>query len=218
MDHGNTEKISNNSFGAIVARAGTGKTAIIVQLAIDTIFQNNAVLHVSLNEPVDKVSAWYKEVLSNLESLYNLDNIVTLWESIESLRFIMTFKVEKFSVPTLKERLKDLTEQQIFKPKIVVIDGLPFDNSITESLENLKDFSKEQNLHFWFTIMTHRHEKPTHEGLPVQLSSFNQIFDDIVELKPKNKKIYIESLKGHIEKNKKTKYFLDPSTMLIRKI
>ncbi len=216
INHSDIKRQSNDSFIAIVARAGTGKTALVVQLAIDAIFQSNNVLHVSLNEPLEKVKTWYKEVLNNLALLYKLGHIDPLWTSIQAHLFIMTFNVEEFSIPTLKERLRNLTEQKIFKPNVIILDGMLFDKSTKISMENLKTFSQQQHLHMLFTVIAHRHETLEKGGLPKQIATFDSMFDDIIQIKSKNNKVYIESFKKNHVDGKKTNYYLDPSTMLIR--
>ena len=50
----------------MLARAGVGKTAILVQLALNTLLKGKNVLHISLNDPVKKVGLWYKEVFRHL--------------------------------------------------------------------------------------------------------------------------------------------------------
>ena len=123
---------------------------------------------------------------------------------------------EGFSVPKLEERVKDLTEQQIFNPHMVIIDGLPFDEHLREPLEGLKSFSESHRLHLWFTVTTHRHEAPDAEGLPVQLSSVADLFDAAIQLQPEGKKIHIRGLKGGPVEGETRDQLLDPSTMLIQ--
>jgi hypothetical protein len=216
MGHENEAIVPQGGFGAVLARAGVGKTALIVQVALNTMLQQKNVLHVSLNDPVDKVNLWYQEVLTSLANQYHVRQIKELWESIQMHRFIMTFKVEGFSVPKLEERVKDLTEQQIFNPHMVIIDGLPFDESLRTPLEGLKSFSENHRLHLWFTVTTHRHETPDVEGLPVQLSGVADLFDAVIQLQPEGKKIHIRCLKGGPEDSEACDQLLDPSTMLIQ--
>ena len=192
------------------------KPALIVQVALNTMLQQKNVLHVSLDDPVDKVNLWYKEVLNSLASQYHVRQIRELWESIQMHRFIMTFKVEGFSVPKLEERVKDLTEQQIFNPHMVIIDGLPFDKRLRTPLEGLKTFSANHRLHLWFTVTTHRHETPGADGLPIQLSAVGDLFDAVIELQPEGKKIHIRCLKGGPEDPEGCDQLLDASTMLIQ--
>jgi hypothetical protein len=216
MGHENEAIVPPGGFGAVLARAGVGKTALIVQVALNTMLQQKNVLHVSLDDPVEKVNLWYKEVLSSLASQYHVRQIKELWESIQMHRLIMTFKVDKFSVPKLEERVKDLTEQHIFNPHMVIIDGLPFDQRLRTPLEGLKTFSQNHRLHLWFTVTTHRHEAPGVDGLPVQLASVADLFDAAIELQPEGKKIHIRCVKGGPKDVEVCDQLLDPSTMLIQ--
>jgi len=207
--------VPEGGFGAVLARAGVGKTALIVQVALNTMLQNKNVLHVSLDDPVEKVTLWYQEVLNALAHQYHVRQIKDLWESIQMNRFIMTFKVEGFSVPKLEERVKDLTEQQIFNPHMVIIDGLPFDDRLRAPLEGLKSFSQRHRLHLWFTVTTHRHEAPGLNGLPIQLEPVADLFDAAIQLQPDGNRVNIRCLKGGTEELETFDQMLDPSTMLI---
>ena len=44
--------------GLIAARAGTGKTALLIHIALDNLFRGVSVLHVSIGETVSHVQAW----------------------------------------------------------------------------------------------------------------------------------------------------------------
>ncbi|MEA3429364.1 MAG: cytoplasmic protein, partial [Thermodesulfobacteriota bacterium] len=200
--------------GAVLARAGVGKTAFLVQIAIGALLQDKNVLHISLNTPVDKVSLWYKEVLGNLVKQGKTDRP---WESILPHRFIMTFKVEGFSVPKLEERLTDLIKQNIFSPDMVVIDGLPFDESTQESLPALKALAKKHSMHVWFAVRIHRHEQQGTDNMPAPFSSKAAgLFDVAIQLKPEGKEIHAHFLKGSAESVEQPALLLDPSTMMIK--
>lgn len=218
MGHESKDIVPEGGFGAVLARAGVGKTALIVQLALNTLIKSSNVLHVSLNEPVDKVSLWYEEVFTRLANQYNVKQVNNLWDDILPHRFIMTFKVEGFSVAKLEERLSDLTQQNIFKPQMVIIDGLPFDETLKTPLTDLKSFAQKNNLHVWFTVTTHRHEKPSADGLPVQLKNVSELFDAVIALQPEKEKIHITALKGGPDEIKDRDQILDPSTMLIQNL
>ena len=82
------EILSPGDFGAILARAGVGKTALLVQIALNTLLSGKNVLHVSLNDPVDKVTLWYREVFGNLSKKYDARQIGQLWESLLPHRLI----------------------------------------------------------------------------------------------------------------------------------
>ena len=134
MGYENDDILKSGQFGAVLARAGVGKTAFLVQLSLNALLRSKNVLHISLEDPVNKVSLWYREVFNLIAEQYQVDQIDQLWESVLPHRFIMTFRVEGFSVPKLKERLSDLMEQNIFSPQMIIIDGFPFDDSAHQPL------------------------------------------------------------------------------------
>ena len=212
----NENILPEGGFGVVLARAGVGKTALLVQLALNALLWNKNVLHVSLNDPVKKVSLWYQEVFHHLTKTIDVKKSNELWESILPHRFIMTFKAEGFSVPKLEERLSDLKEQDIFSPQALFIDGLLFDEHQKKSLFDLKSFAKKHSLNVWFTAQTHRHEAPDPSGFPLQLQSVAELFDIVIQLQPEGKEIYLKVLKGETENNHSPLLQLDPSTMLLK--
>ena len=213
----NKEILPQGGFGAVLARAGVGKTALMVQLSLETLLRGKNVLHVSLNDPVNKVGLWYDEVFHHLAQQYNIQQINDLWESMLPHRFIMTFKVEGFSVPKFEERLTDLTEQDIFSPDMIIIDGLPFSKTDEQSLTQLKEFSEKHQRCIWFSVRTHRHEEPSPSGIPLQLAGLDDLFDIIIQLQPQGEEIHVRAIKSDGSEAESPVLKLDPSTMLIQK-
>ncbi|CAB5103784.1 hypothetical protein D3OALGB2SA_1993 [Olavius algarvensis associated proteobacterium Delta 3] len=132
------DMLPDGGFGAITARAGVGKTAFLVQIALNSQLEGKNVLHISLEDPVKKVDLWYKEVFRLLAEQYHVQQINQLWETILPHRFIMTFRAESFSVPVFDERLSGLIDQGIFSPQMVIIDGLSFEPPDRDLLTGLK--------------------------------------------------------------------------------
>ena len=203
-------------FGAVLARAGVGKTSILVQLALNTILKGKNVLHISLDDPVKKLTLWYKEVFNHLTKQYESIATNPIWEAILPHRFIMTFRVEGFSTSKLEERLTDLIEQNIFSPQVIIIDGFNFKEDVRTSLSDFKRLAKKHSLYVWFSVKTHRHEEPGPDGMPAQISEVVDLFDLVIQLQPKGKEIHIKTLKGATADSDQRTLLLDPATMLVR--
>ena len=216
MGHESEDILAQGEFGALLARAGVGKTAFLVQIALDSLLKGKNVLHLSLNDPIQKVNLWYQEVFRNIADQYNVKQVEELWESLLPHRFIMTFKVEGFDVPRLQERLTDLTEQQIFSPQMMLVDGLPFDETVETSLSELKTLAQKYGFQVWFTIRTHRHEEPDADGMPTQLNKVADMFEMAIQLQPKGEQIHITALKGGSIPSQGPPLLIDPATMLIK--
>jgi len=205
--------LPEGGFGAILAPAGIGKTALLVQLALNAMLRNRKVLHISLGDPVNKVDLWYRELFQDLARRHEVPKVNALWESIQTNRFIMTFKAEGFSVPKLMERVTDLEVQNIFSPEIVIIDGFPFGNSGRDPIAELKVVAKKSGVRVWFTVHTHRHNKPEAGGMPVLLLHVIDLFDLVLQLEAEGSEIHIQTLKGTPAS---PALRLDPATMLVR--
>ena len=50
----------------VMARAGVGKTALLVGIGVDALLSGQKVLHVSLDRTIDKVRDWYDDVLMEM--------------------------------------------------------------------------------------------------------------------------------------------------------
>jgi len=216
MGYDNDDILNAGEFGAVLARAGVGKTAFLVQLSLNALLREKNVLHISLEDPVNKVSLWYQEVFNLIAEQYKVDQISQLWESLLPHRFIMTFKVEGFSIPKLEERLSDLMEQNIFLPQMVIVDGFPFDETVSHSLTEFKNLIKSHQMPAWFTMRTHRHEDPGPDGFPMRLSQVSDLFEIAIQLLPEGKEIHVKAVKGAESFPEHLDLRLDPSTMLIK--
>jgi hypothetical protein len=216
LGYSREDNLEDGAFGAILARAGLGKTAFLVQIALHTMLRDRNVLHISLDDPVDKVTLWYQEVFNLMAQSRQAIPTPELWDGLLPHRFIMTFKVEGFSVPKLRERMTDLSEQGIFHPQTLIIDGLPFESGMGTLLEDLKQLCRATGVRSWFTVRTHRHEDPGPDGMPPQLSDVQDLFDIVLQLLPDGKDIHIRQLKGVAGGGQDTHLRFDPATMLIK--
>lgn len=208
--------LQNGGLGAVIAHAGVGKTALLVQVALNMMIREEPVLHVSLQDAVSKVDVWYRELFHNIAGNFTEPEIQEYWDKIQPYRFIMTFRVESFSVPILEERLTDLLQQNIFKPHTVIIDGLRFDEDGHKQIVLLQELAKKYAMRIWFTVHAHRHERPADNGLPVSFLPVVDLFDVIVQLEAKGDEVYIKALKGQSSGAKQDLLQLDPATMLIK--
>jgi hypothetical protein len=110
------ETLPDHRMGLVMARAGLGKTAILVQIAMDSMLRDQKVLHVSIGEDLGKAKAWYDDIFKYIAEGFQLENTAEVENDLMRNRIIMTFKESAFSRPKLEERLNDLVYQNIFRP------------------------------------------------------------------------------------------------------
>jgi hypothetical protein len=207
----------DHRMGLVMARAGLGKTAILVQIAVDCLLRGYKVLHVSIGEGLDKTKAWYDDVFTYTTQDRQLDNLADIQEQIIRNRMIMTFKESSFSRPKLEERLNDLVYQDIFCPQCIVVDGFDFSHTSHEALEDVRELMKAMNLHVWFSAVIHRGDTRISEGgVPAPCHKVDDLFDTVILLQAQKDGIVLDIIKDCDGCGVPGKTLnLDPSTMMV---
>lgn len=212
----------NHRMGLVIARAGLGKTAILVQIALDSMLRGQQVLHVSIDQNIQKTKAWYDDILRDISSITKPENHASLQYEVMRNRMIMTFNESSFSRPKLEERLNDLIYQDIFRPSCLVIDGLDFANLDRQTLVDMQELQKEASLNIWFSAVSHRNDKAdaSKGGLPAPCHEIGDLFDTVILLQPESNgesKIILNIVKdntGCVAPGKTLS--LDPTSLLVK--
>ncbi len=208
--------------GLVMARAGLGKTAILVQIAMDSMLRNNKVLHVAIGEGVEKTSNWYTDILNLMNQEQAIDNFQDVVDEVMTSRMIMTFKENSFSAATLEERMTDLAQQGVFKADCLVVDGFDFtDANSAAALNELKGFMDKNELKMiWFSAVSHRDDDRVSEnGIPAPCHEVDAIFDTVLLISPEENSMKLKTLKcsAACSVDAGKSLLLDPATMLIKK-
>ncbi len=211
------ESLPDHRMGLIMARAGLGKTAILVQIAMDSMLRGQKVLHVSIGEGLEKAKAWYEDVYKYISEGFHLDNAAEVESELMRNRMIMTFKEAIFSRPKLEERLNDLVYQNIFRPDIVVIDGYDFTGTDYDSVMDLKEMMAAMNVQGWFSALRHRDDnRKSAAGVPAPCHEVDGLFDTVILLQPQKESILLNIIKDEYDGAAGKILNLDPSTMMVQ--
>lgn len=206
------------NFGAVLGRAGVGKTPFVVQLGLGFMMKGSNVLHISLNDSVDKVSLWYREICHKLAMMNDSKTENENWESLLPHRFIMTFKTDQFSLDLIEDKILDLIEKNIFHPGMIIIDGLSFQNPVENFLNGFKTFLTNNSMHAWFTMRAHRHLDTDNDTSPEYLLQVEDMFDTLLKIQPEGKTLNIKYLKGSVDRNLFENFIIEPGTMLVKPV
>jgi len=209
---------NKKQMGLVMARAGLGKTALLVQIALDSILRGNRVIHISIGETIEKTKIWYDDILQFILQDAVVTNPHELIDMVQRHRMIMTFKESAFSRPRLEERLNDMILQDIFKPNCLVIDGFVFEHATRESLEDIKELMDSMNLQAWFSAVSHRDDdRVSPAGVPAPCHEIDDLFDTAVLLKPEQSVIQLDIIRNNGENPEEGGGLaLDPTTMMVK--
>ncbi len=211
------ESLPDHRMGLVMARAGLGKTAILVQIAMDSMLRGQKVLHVSVGEDLGKAKAWYDDIFRYIAEGFQLENSAEIENELMRNRMIMTFKEAAFSRPKLEERLNDLVYQNIFRPDIVVVDGYDFGKADYESIMDLKEMMAAMNVQVWFSALRHRDDdRVSAAGVPAPCHEVDGLFDTVILLQPEQDGILLDIIKDEYDSAAGKVLNLDPSTMMVK--
>lgn len=194
--HGGVQK---GDIGVIVARKGVGKTACLVHIATDQLFQDKHVIHVSFSRKTDHIVSWYEDIFGEIAKRCNLDNVMEIHDELVRNRIIMNFIQDGIHVKEIEKSILTLINQGHFSADVIIIDGYDFSKSSKEELEEFKKFAKELNLGLWFSASLDGHIGDEFDGssMPETLTGLVDQLSIVISLQPKDDYIHINMLKDH---------------------
>jgi hypothetical protein len=203
------------NLGVVMARAGVGKTAFLVQVGLDDALRERNVLHVSLEHAVDRVRQWWDEVFHDLTVHVHLEDPQASRLLLERHRMIQTYGDGKFSAARLSGVVTVLREHVHFTPAVILIDAYDWEKSNESELLALKDLARDCAAELWLTARTHRHETgPRPEKLPPPCQKFHDLVDVAVFLQPAGNHVELRLMKDHDSDSvTETTLALHPETM-----
>lgn len=207
--------VSSGTLGAVVARAGVGKTSFLVQAALYAMMTEKNVLHINLSDTVKKTALWYGEVFALMTAQGGKTGVEMSLAPLLTRRLIMTMKITGFSVDAVRERLMDFIEQDVFSPHLIVLDGLSFGTSQRDTVTVLKELARELSVGAWLSVPAHREEERDGRQRPARFAGVADLFDVAWELLPDSKKIRVRALSAGDTDPVDPGLYLNPSTLLL---
>ncbi|MEW6594459.1 MAG: hypothetical protein AB1413_06255 [Thermodesulfobacteriota bacterium] len=215
-----TESNVSSRMGLVISRAGLGKTAILVQIALDSLLNGKQVIHVSVGQSLEKTRIWYDDMFKDIAAGCKLDNPYEVYDEIMHNRMIMTFKESKLSRAKLEERMNDLVYQNVIRPSCLVIDGYDLACADQQFLADLKEMGRAMDLQVWFSALSHRDDqRVSNSGVPAPCHEVEDLFDTVIVLQPapKSECIDLNIVKDTTGVSKCGKVLkLDPITFMIK--
>lgn len=208
--------LGEGKFGAVVSRAGVGKTQFLVQIAISRLLEGKKVIHISLDDALEKINLRYQEGYNRLiDSVGYIDPLKAnrLWEDLDPCKFGIQYNRQSFSSDNIRDYLTALKKDDLAIPEMIIVDGVDFDSDCTAVLDQLQKLALDFSLSVWFSIQSHRDEKLTEEGFPVQLDKVKERFAKALFLQPKEDKVEVIILKDGAKVNER--HLIDPATMML---
>lgn len=204
--------------GLVLARAGVGKTAFLVGIGLDAMLAGQKVLHVSVENTVDKVRDWYDDVLMEmLRREKQLQHWASLQLDLERRRHIHTYVGHSFTVDRLRHGLELLRDVMHFVPEVVLLDDLEDESLEPATVAAIKGLAAETGAELWMSCQIHREGPQGDPGhLPPPADRLEELTDVAFRLDPHRSKVRLHVLKDHKQMlDEDLHVLLDPQTLLL---
>lgn len=214
-----TGGLGQGQLGVVLARAGVGKTACLVQFGLDALMREGRVLHLHFGDlPIERIKLWYDTLYQELATTLGLDHEDAIRARVESRRIIHVFKEPQVSVAALQQAIDLYTRHLDFRPTAIVADGFDFNGDLIETaavVGALKANAGRFGAPLWMSAQTHR-EAPLARATNVlpPVDRYDALIDIALHLEPSDRAIAMQILKApNIDMPLDTEVKLQPSTL-----
>ena len=209
------------NLGVVMARAGVGKTAFLVQIGLDDAMRERPVLHIALGQDLDHVHSWYDALFDDLAEVSELENRSQVRTLVSKNRVIQAYVDNKLSHDRLDDILVLYADKADFTPKAILIDGFDWESgNVVERAAEIGAFklaAKRLDAELWMAAQTHRDGVPAHPtALVPPCDAYNDVIDVAIFLEPEGMHASVRLLKDHDNADlAETHLHLDTDTMRI---
>ena len=192
--------LGNGNLGVVMARAGVGKTALLVYFGLDALICGKKVLHVALAQSTDHVLSWYDTLFKNISVNFDPEKISDIQAEMPKHRLIQTFSDKDLNPRRLENAVKLFDETIDFKPDLILIDGFNWEKmsavETAAAIGAFKSTAQRLNAELWMSAATHR---STTKGHPTKIvppcDNYKEVIDTAIFLEPQGRDISVFVLK-----------------------
>jgi len=209
--------LGQGNIGVLASRKGVGKTACLVHIATDKLFQQKPVIHVSYASRVDHIISWYEDIFRQVARSLNLESASEVHDEIIKHRVIMNFSQAGMRTEQILRSLEAMIRDGRFAADTVIVDGYDFVHSTVEDLGRFKDFAARMALEVWFSASL-KGEEPLFDerGFPRELGRYLEAVDVLLTLRHQGDRVQFHLVKDHgFPSPGRLELGLDPTSLLI---
>ena len=203
--------------GIIASQRGVGKTAVLLQLAMDKLLQGKKVIHVSFAQLRQDLFIRYEDIFDGFIAGKNPESEEELRNEIVKNRVLMNFNQDGMTLDMVVKSLRAMISEGGFAADTLIVDGFDFSRTDRGYVSRLRDFAKDMGLSIWCNCTVNGGE-PRYDdaNVPTIVKDFIDLIDVVVVLEPKPDHVELSVSKdrsGPSGKGPATR--LDPKTLLL---
>ncbi|RPJ44004.1 MAG: hypothetical protein EHM19_07505 [Candidatus Latescibacterota bacterium] len=209
--------LGRGNLGVVISRAGVGKTAFLVDIALDDLLRDRKVLHVAIGHSVEHARSFYNGAFQELARTTSLSEAAEVKLAVERARHIHSYQPGSFTPAKMCAEARFLRAHADFVPNTVVVDNFPFESASDEDLQTVVSLARELDAELWLSALSHRDTPTRTAGFPDPVVRFERFISVKLYLDSVGDSIRLRLLKDH--ENPDPGHLaleLDPRTLLLK--
>lgn len=211
--------LGKGNLGVVMAPAGVGKTACLIQIGLDDLFSDKDIFHVAIGQSVEQVNAWYDALFDDVTARFQAADRDALHSKISRRRVIKIFAESGFDAVRLREAVELFSKHMNLTPQTILIDGFGWGESSAHLIPALKSLAAELNAELWMTAtMPRGYQSYPESGVTPPCDRCASQVDVGLRLEPKGSHVAVYLVKDHGKVNPCTEPILQlhPETMRLK--
>lgn len=193
------------NLGVIMARAGVGKTAFLVQVGIDEALRDRKVIHIALGQSLDHVHSWYDALLDHVVGADQADDLARLRKKVGGNLLIQAYPQTGIGSEKIAELVRLYSKSLGFEPAAILIDGYTWESAnkkpeqtVEHEVAELKVLANHLGAELWLTAQTRRAVTTDHPtSITPPCDAVADLIDLAVYLEPEGRHVSVRLLKDH---------------------
>ena len=215
MEKGLHGGLGIGNVGLLLAGHGVGKTSFLVGVALDELLRGGCVLHVSLDQTVAHVRAYYDTLYETLAASTHLEDASVTHSEIDQNRSIRSYLQADFSSSKLREAVKVDSETGT-RPSLLVLEGLDSSQIDREQVMDIRALADEIAAEVWLSLPITGERV---DGIPLDLKPIEDGLSVVLALEPGHEgqdTVVLRAIKDHDSDDLSALHVaLDPKTLLL---
>jgi hypothetical protein len=184
--------LADPGMSILVARTGVGKSAALINFALDLLMQGKQVLHFTAGMPSEKTHQYYKKIFTDFTRNYPPAGKRS-WEDVYANFIVISYLETANMIADLEREIGTVISSARLEPALIIVDGLEIDEQTADTLQAIQRAATAHGTRILASVRIHR-DTDGHVNLegPLQLVSSHTEHIYFLEPEPSRDRIKVD--------------------------
>jgi len=186
--------LADPGMSLLVARSGVGKSAALINFALDLLLQGKHVLHFTADMTSEKAHQYYQKIYNDFSRSYPGSERPS-WDDVYQNFTVISYLEPMNMIQDLEKEIGTVIESANVSPALIVVDGLEINDQTPDTLQSIQRAATAHKTRILASIRIHR-DTNGHVDLerPLKLVANHTDFIYFLEPEPSRDRIKVDKV------------------------